>query len=193
MPQLPLPRPRIPLPGPDELSPAQRKVYDEVVKGPRGVLRGPLRAVLHRAELADKWQQLGELLRYRTSLPPRLSELAILVTARHWDSQFEWYQHAPIARKAGLPDAVIAAIANGQRPALAAADEIAVYGYAHELLARHVVDDACYASALSHLKETGIVELTALVGYYTMVAMMLNSQGIPLPEGLPSPLPEIAR
>ena len=76
--------PRIPLPPVEELNPEQRQVYDAVVAGPRGVVRGPMRAALHNAELADKWQQLGELLRYRTSLPPRLSELAILVTARHW-------------------------------------------------------------------------------------------------------------
>ena len=86
--------PRIPLPTPDVMTPEQRKVYDSIVKGPRGTLVGPLRAALHRPELADKWQQFGELLRYRTSLPPEISEIAILVTARRWLSQVEWHMHA---------------------------------------------------------------------------------------------------
>src|SRR5919204_6858817 len=86
--------PRISLPNPDTMTPEQRRVYDAIVKGPRGTLVGPLRAALHRPELAEKWQQLGELLRYRTSLPPQISEIAILVTARRWRSQVEWHMHA---------------------------------------------------------------------------------------------------
>src|ERR671935_1769837 len=99
--------PRISLPNPDTMTPEQRRVYDAIVKGPRGTLVGPLRAALHRPELAEKWQQLGELLRYRTSLPPQLSELAILVTARHCNCQLEWFIHAEMARKAGLADSII--------------------------------------------------------------------------------------
>lgn len=192
-PLLPLPKPRIPLPGPDELSPEQRKIYDDVVKGPRGVLRGPLRAVLHRAELADKWQQIGEILRYRTSLPPRLSELAILVTARESDAPFEWHAHEPPAQAGGVPQSAIDAICKGERPPKLADDEAAVYDYAMELKRHHNVSDATHARVVKHLGVVGVVELTALVGYYTMVAMMLNSQGIPLPEGLPSPLPVLKR
>ena len=93
---------RIPLPTPETMTPEQRRVYDAVVSGPRGALRGPLLRALHRPELADKWQQLGELLRYRTSLPPRLSELAILVTARHCNCELEWHIHEEMALKAGL-------------------------------------------------------------------------------------------
>jgi 4-carboxymuconolactone decarboxylase len=84
------------------MTPEQRRIYESIVNGPRGTLVGPLRAALHRPELADKWQQLGELLRYRTSLPPHISEIAILVTARRWNSQVEWHMHAIAAAKAGV-------------------------------------------------------------------------------------------
>ena len=184
---------RIPLPAVEEFTPEQRRVYDAVVAGPRGVMRGPLRAVIHRAELADKWQQLGELLRYRTSLEPRLSELAILVTARHWDSQFEWFAHVPPARKAGLGEELIKNIRLGKRPVLQRIDERAVYDYAIELLERHQVSNSTYDQTLSILKIVGIVELTALVGYYSMVAMTLNAHEIPLPEGASPPLPARTR
>ena len=132
----------------DDMTPDQQRVHQEIISGSRGKIVGPLRAALHNPELADRMQRLGELLRFRTGLPPRLSELAILVTARHWDAQFEWYQHAPIAQKAGLPDAVIAAIARGERPALQAEDEVAVHDYTRELLATHFVGDANYQRAL---------------------------------------------
>src|SRR6266516_4609410 len=125
--------PRIPLPSPEELTPEQRKVYDAVVGGRRGKLVGPLRAALHNAELADKWSQFGELLRYRTSLPPRLSELAILVTARHFDCQLEWQQHEPPALKNGVPADAVGAIREGRRPKLDKEDEAAVYDYSREL------------------------------------------------------------
>ena len=91
---------RIAFPTPETMSPEQRRVYDTVVSGPRGVVVGPLRAALHSPELADCWQQLGAFLRYRTCLPPRLNELAILVTARRWNSELEWVVHAEAALKA---------------------------------------------------------------------------------------------
>jgi len=181
--------PRIALYPMADMSPEQRAVFDSVVKGPRGVLRGPLRAALHRAELADKWQQLGELLRYRTSLPPRLSELAILVTARHWDSQFEWHAHEPMAAAAGLALPVIEAIRWARVPTFTAEDEAAVYEYVVELLERHVSSEAHYQRALQRLEAVGLVELTALIGYYSMVALTLNAHEIPMPAGTPDPLP----
>jgi 4-carboxymuconolactone decarboxylase len=181
--------PRIPLfPLPD-MTPEQQAVVDAIVKGPRGKLVGPLRAALHRPELADKWQQLGELLRYRTSLPPRLSELAILVTARHWDSQFEWYAHEPVAVAAGLARPVIDAIRRGAAPVFGNADEAVVYQFALQLLERHAAGDDCYHDAWQVLQTVGIVELTALIGYYSMVALTLNAHEIPLPSGTPPPLP----
>jgi 4-carboxymuconolactone decarboxylase len=169
---------RIPLPGVEELTPAQRRVYDEVVAGPRGKVVGPLRAVIHWPELADHWQKLGALLRFKTELPPKLSELAILVTARAWESKFEWHAHEPIARKAGVGDEVIAAIRDGRRPALADPDEQAVYDFAAEMHATHTVSAPTYARVLERFGTLGVVQLTALLGYYTMVAMTLNAHEI---------------
>lgn len=179
---------RIPLFPLEKMTTEQQRVYDAVVSGPRGVVVGPLRAALHRPELADKWQQFGEILRYRTCLPPRLSELAVLVTARHWTSQLEWQQHAPAALKGGLAPAVIEAIRNGQRPAFTQEDEAAVYEYSLQLQERRSIDDKAYQKTLEILDVQGVVELTALIGYYTMVAMTLIAHQIPLPEGAAPPL-----
>ncbi|WP_332683304.1 carboxymuconolactone decarboxylase family protein [Bosea sp. (in: a-proteobacteria)] len=179
---------RIPLPTPATMTPEQRRVYDTVVSGPRGVLRGPLLAALHRPELADKWQQFGELLRYRTSLPPRLSELAILVTARRWNCQLEWYLHESVAREAGLSGAIIAAIAQGRRPEAAEPEEYEIHDYCAELQETRTVGEEAYQRVLKRWGTVGVVELTALVGYYTMVAMTLNVHEIPLPEGATPPL-----
>jgi hypothetical protein len=101
--------PRITLPAPDTMSPEQRAVYDKIVSGPRGRIQGPLRAALHNAELADKWQALGALLRYGTTLPPRLSEIAILVTGRACNSPFEWYAHRAEGEKAGIEQPILEA------------------------------------------------------------------------------------
>jgi 4-carboxymuconolactone decarboxylase len=180
---------RIPLLTLEQMSPEQRRVHDAVVSGPRGAMVGPLRAALHNPELADRWQQLGALLRYRTSLPPRLSELAILVTARHWDCQYEWHAHERHARAAGLPDSVIEAIRRGAHPAFESAEDEMIYRYAVELHRTRFVSDATYARVLERFGAPGAVELTALLGYYAMVAMTLNAHELPLPEGAAPPLP----
>jgi 4-carboxymuconolactone decarboxylase len=185
--------PRIPFVTPDTaMTPEQRKVYDAVASGPRGIVQGPLLAALHRPELADKWQQLGELLRYRTTLPPRLSEIAILVTAQRWRCQLEWHLHAGFALKAQVPQSVIDDIHAGRRPATADAQELAVYEYAAELQERRVVSEETYRRALDHWGVVGVVELTALIGYYTMVAMTLNAHEFPLPAGVEPPFAPIA-
>ena len=183
---------RIPLFPLEKMTEDQRRVYDAVVSGPRGVLVGPLRAALHRPELADKWQQFGEILRYRTSLPPRLSELAILVTARHWTSQLEWQQHAPAALKGGLAKEIVEAIRTGKRPVFEKEDEAAVFDYSFELQNTKAVQDSTYQRTLGLIGVQGVVELTALIGYYTMVAMTLIAHEVPLPAGAApelSPLP----
>jgi 4-carboxymuconolactone decarboxylase len=181
--------PRISLPSPEAMNTDQRRVYDKVVAGPRGKVVGPLRAALHNAELAERWQALGELLRYRTSLSSRLSELAILVTGRACESPFEWQAHRVEAVKAGIEAPIIEALLAKQLPSGLRADDEAVVRYAIELNQSNSVSDATYAAALTHLGETGVVELTALVGYYTMVAMTLNAHEIPLPEGVQPAFP----
>ena len=179
---------RIPLFPLDVMTPDQQRVYDAIVAGPRGKVEGPLRVALHAPRLADAWQALGAELRFRTSLPPRQSELVILIVARHWTSQFEWYSHEPIARKAGVADDVVAALRAGREPAFAADDQQIVYDYTTELLRDHAVGEVTYQRALDRLGTVGIVELTALVGYYVMVAMTLNAHELPLPDGAAPPL-----
>ncbi len=174
------------------MTPEQRKVHDAVASGPRGKVQGPLLVALHRPELADKWQQLGELLRYRTSLPPRLSEIAILVTAQRWRCQLEWYLHEGFALQAQVPRAVVDDIRAGRRPATANVEELAVYEYAAELHDRRAVSAQTYRGALDRWGVVGVVELTALVGYYTMVAMTLNAHEFPLPVGVEPPFAPLA-
>jgi 4-carboxymuconolactone decarboxylase len=180
---------RIPLFPMEQMTAEQRRVYDEVASGPRGKVEGPIRAALHRPDLADKWQQLGAALRYGTSLPPRLSELAILLTARAWDSQFEWYAHEPHALRAGLAREVVDAIRTGKTPSFSNDEDQAVHDYVTELQRTRHVSEATYQRALSLFDVIGVVELTSLTGYYSMVAMTLNAHEIPLPEGAELPLP----
>ncbi len=180
--------PRIPLPAPEQMSPAQRAVHDAVVSGPRGQMVGPLRAVIHSPDLAGRWSRLGEFLRYSTCLPPQLNELAIIATGRRWNSQIEFHIHAQAARAAGLDPAIIEAIRLGQPPGFALAEEFEVYEFARHLHATGTVPDAEYAAVERRWGARGVVELTAVIGYYTMVSMTLNVHEIPLMEGVEPPL-----
>ena len=176
--------PRLTLPAPEAMSPEQLAVYQKVVSGPRGKIEGPLRAALHNAELADRWQALGALLRYGTSLTPQQSELAILVTGRHCRSPFEWFAHRREATKLGFTDELFDDLLACRKPAGLDAVQSAVHDYAAELCRHYSVSATTHATAVAVLGEKGVVELTALVGYYTMVAMTLNAHEIPLPEGV---------
>jgi len=184
--------PRITLPEPDAMDADQRRVYDKIVSGRRGRIQGPLRAALYNADLADRWQALGELLRYNTTLTPRQSELAILVTGRACQSPFEWYAHRLEAERIGIEPQVIEAILARSVPPGLPADEAVIVQVATELNRFKSVTDGTYADALARLGERRLVELTALVGYYTMVAMTLNAHEIPLPDDVrPAfPLPQ---
>ncbi len=177
--------PRITLPEPNTMDATQRRVHDKIVAGRRGKVQGPLRAALHNAELADRWQALGELLRYNTTLTPRQSELAILVTGRACQSPFEWYAHRLEAERVGIEQHVIEAILAQTAPTLPDTTDAVIVQFAIELNRHNSVSDGTYADALARLGERTVVELTALVGYYTMVAMTLNAHEIPLPEGVP--------
>jgi 4-carboxymuconolactone decarboxylase len=181
--------PRLPLPGPEQLSPEQRAVFDKVVAGPRGRVQGPLRALIHSPELAARWSELGEYLRYRISLPAKLKELAIITVGRRWSAQVEWHVHSRAALAAGLGADIVAAIRDGEAPAFADPDEALVYGYTRELQLHGTVSAALHAAAHDRFGLAGVVELTALIGYYTMVSLVLNAHEIPLPEGA---VPEIA-
>jgi len=185
--------PRFPPLTPDEMTPAQREVADAIASGPRGGLRGPFQAWLRSPALADRLQKVGEYLRFSSSVPRRLNELAILVTARAWDAEFEWYAHHRLALEAGLDPAVAADIAEGRRPASMQADEAVVYDFCTELRATHRVSDATLAATLDLLGEQGVIDLIAVSGYYDLVSMTLNVAEVALPDGLPPPLKPLAR
>ncbi|CAB3827376.1 MULTISPECIES: carboxymuconolactone decarboxylase family protein [Achromobacter] len=179
---------RIPLPTPDTMTDDQKRVYEKIVSGPRGRLVGPLRAALHSPELAERWQALGALLRFGTSLAPRVSELAIVVTARRWNSQIEWHIHAQAARAAGISDAVLDAIRARETPVFDNPDDAVVYEFARQIQETGEVDPDLYAQAVARWDAVGVVELTAVIGYYTMVSMTLNAHEIPMPDDAPPPL-----
>jgi 4-carboxymuconolactone decarboxylase len=185
--------PRFPPLTPAQMTPEQRKVADAIASGPRGGLRGPFQAWLRSPELGDRLQKVGEYLRFSSAVPRRLNELAILITARAWDAQFEWYAHHRLALEAGLDPAVAADIAEGRRPASMRADEAVVYDFCTELRATRRVGDATLAAALELLGEHGVVDLIAVSGYYDTVSMTLNVAEVALPDGMPPPLKPLAR
>ena len=175
---------RIPAVKPESLSPEQRKIYDAIAGGPRGSVRGPFLALLHAPELTDKVQALGEYLRYKTSFPPRLNELAIIVTARHNNSPYEFQAHARLALEAGVSQAIVDAIAAKRRPEFADPDQALVHDYAVEINATRNASDSIYQKVLERFGTAGIVELTVLCGYYTLMAMTLNAHQVPMPAGV---------
>lgn len=180
--------PRIRLPSIDDMTPEQREVHDEVVTGVRGKLVGPLRAVLHSPDLARRWSRLGEFLRFSTCLPKKLNELAIIVTGRRWNSQLEFLIHAEAGLAAGLDPASIEAIRLAQAPEFHDEAEADIYEFARTLQQSGDVDPALHTAVTKRWGERGVVELTGVIGYYTMVSMMLNAQQIPLPDGAAPPL-----
>ena len=179
---------RFPTLTPQQMSPAQRAAAAEISAGPRGEVRGPFLALIHNAELARRVQALGEHLRFRSKLPPKLLELAVLVTARRWSCQFEWFMHEKLARKAGLDERIIAAIGQAQLPKHMGKEESLVHAFCLQAHTTGHVDDATFAAAKDLFGLDGVLELLALNGYYSMMAMVLNSSGIPLPEGAAPPL-----
>ncbi len=187
---------RIPEPNPDRMSEDQRAVYEEIVSGPHARVIGPFPAWLHSPDLARRIRAVSEFIRFRSSLPPRLTELAILVTGRFWKAEFEYYAHAALARKAGLDDAIIDAIARRQRPDFAKSgtsengDDELVYDICSELFETRRLGDSTYRRAVETLGLQALVELVATAGYYSMVSLTLNAFDVPLPPGEPSPFPD---
>ncbi len=170
-----------------ELSAEQKRTYDEIAGSRRGGVRGPYRIWLRNPALADRTQRLGELLRFETSLAPRIRELAILITARFWSAQFEWHAHEPHAAEAGLGEDIITAIRERRRPDFTDDSDQVVYDVCTELYETHRLSDATYAAAVACLGELTVIELVALGGYYSMIALTLNAFEAPLPEGAPPP------
>ena len=159
----------------ESLTTEQAKVHRAICSGPRGEVRGPLAIWLHRPTLADKAQQLGQYCRYDSSLPPRLSELAILVTARIWRSEFEWQSHETPAREAGLADTVISALSNDEEPAFTQDDESVVYRVTRELNLNRKVSNDLYREAEQLLGRDALIDLVGVLGYYSLISMTINA------------------
>jgi 4-carboxymuconolactone decarboxylase len=186
--------PRMPAIPEDKQTPEQRKVVADIVAGPRGALVGPFIPLMRSPEFMARLQKTGEYLRFNSAFEPRLSELAILITARMWTQNFEWVHHRPIAEKAGLRPALIDALAEGRRPDAMAMDEAAIYDFLDELGRTRAVSDATYRRAVAMFGEKGVIDLVGIHGYYSLLAMVLNVSQAPLPDGLkpglgPLPIP----
>jgi 4-carboxymuconolactone decarboxylase len=191
---------RFPILQPDQMNAEQKKLLETLLAGPRGggdaspeavqkMLRGgPFNAWMRSPDLGNRLQNVGEYIRYRTSLPLRLNEFAILITAREWTSQYEWYAHYPLAMKAGLDARLSDELAFGVRPSAMRDDEAAVYDFCTQLHRTRKVDDATFDRALALFGEQGVVDLVGVSGYYTAVAMTLSVAQVMPPAGVPLPL-----
>ena len=169
----------------EALSPQQQRVYDELTAGPRKSVPPPHQVWLNSPVLCDTAQQLGVHCRFSSSLPPHLSELAILVTGRHFRAAYEWWAHARLAREAGVSDDVIEAIRTGAKPDFSGADprSAIVVKAAREMIATHRLSDATFQQADSELGRQGLVDLVGIVGYYCLVSLTLNVFEIQVPDG----------
>jgi 4-carboxymuconolactone decarboxylase len=184
-----------------EMTPEQRAVADAIMKGPRASVGSPAAAAgatslsspfnvwNRKPELADRLQKVGEYIRFRSSLPPRLNEFAILIVARRWSSQYEWFAHHRLAMAGGLDPAVAEDLKFGRVPANMKPDEQVVYDFSNEMHERHGVSDAMYKRGVDALGEQGIADLIAVNGYYVLVAMTVNVDRTPIPNGGAPPLP----
>jgi 4-carboxymuconolactone decarboxylase len=171
------PAPRLAVLTDEQLNPPQRALMDALRSGPRGkslTIRGPFIAFLHAPAFGDLAQRLGAHCRYKTALPPRLSELAILCTGRFWRAQFEWSAHEPMALKAGVLPRTVRDIKAGRAPAAAPKDERAIHDLVRELYRTRRVSDRTYKRVHVFLGDGGMVELVGILGYYAMISMTLN-------------------
>lgn len=179
--------PRIAPLDPATLTDEQRPVHDAIVAGPRGRVEGPLRVWLESPALADRAQALGAFCRYDSALPPRLSELAIIVTGAFWRAGFEFFVHAALAEKAGISPAAIEAIRTGDKPVFEQDDERAVHAFAQELLTTRRASDATYARAKDVLGTRGVVDLVGIIGYYGLISLTINAFEVDVPAPAADP------
>lgn len=181
---------------PDQLTPAQKAWAEEIAPPPRNanITKAPYRAYVRNPDLAPKLSALSDYLRWKTSLPPRLSELAILIAARHWTAQYEWFAHYPLAMKAGLDPAVASSIAAGVRPEKMKDDEAALYDLAMALYRDKKVSDPVYKAAVEKFGERGIMDIIGIIGYYDLVSMTLITMQADAPNNSSvPPLPALSK
>jgi 4-carboxymuconolactone decarboxylase len=187
--------PRIPT---DQLTPEQRALAAAIQGGPRAAvpgrdnsIGGPFNPWLRSPAIGDRLQALGAQLRFHSSIPAALNEFAILITAREWSSQYEWYAHHRLAMAAGLPASVAADLAQGKRPEGMNEDQRLVYEFCTELHRTRFVSDATFAAVKQRFGEQGVIDLIAVSGYYVAVSMTLNTARVGLPDGVAPPLPPL--
>ena len=180
---------------PDQLTPAQKDYADLIAAPPRNAkfVNPPYRAYIRNPDLAPKLSALSEYLRWNSSLPPRLSELAILITARQWTAQYEWFAHYPLALKGGLDPKVAGDIALGKRPETMKDDEAALYDLVIALYRDKKVSDPVYRAALEKFGERGIMDIIGIIGYYDLVSMTLITMQAEAPNDSVPPLPVLAK
>jgi 4-carboxymuconolactone decarboxylase len=174
----------------ERLNAEQKAAAQAVIDGPRGALYGPFVPLIRSPELMDAAQRMGAYLRYRSAIGTRLSELAILVTARQWNQKVEWAIHAPLALENGIAATIVEAVAGRRRPDGMAQDEALVHDFCIELHQARRVSDATYAAALACFGEQGVVDLLGINGYYTFLSMVMNGAQTAAPASSAAPLPE---
>ncbi len=175
---------------PEKLSVEQKSIYDDILKSRNGSFGGPFAPWLLSPVMADRAQKLGAFCRYDSSLSPRLTELAILITARHWRANVEWFIHAPIAEAAGLAPNIIASLHLDEQPNFRRDDEALIYDLATALYRDKRIEKDLYVRAIEEFGEAMIVELIGILGYYALVAMTLNTFEVEVPEMIVAPFPD---
>src|ERR1700744_177112 len=185
--------PRFPKVTMEQLNAEQQAVASEVLKQSSAGLGGPYGMLIKSPELLKRYLLMTEYLRQKTSLPHRLNEMAILLEARLWDAQYEWWAHEPLARKAGVPDAVIEDIRAGKRPAAMQPDEAIVYDVVTEILNKRQLSDETFAKAKQTLGEQQVVDLVAVTGFYVMVSAVVIAGRIEIPGGGAPPMPVLVK
>ena len=177
----------------DQMTDAQKKAASEFAEGRGYAVRGPFAAMLRSPEVMLRAKAMGDYVRFKSTIPTQLNELAILITARQWCQNYEWQAHRPLAEKAGIRPEIAQAIADGRRPSSMSSDEEIVYDFSMELHTNKSVSDATYKRALAKFGEQGIIDLTAANAYYTFNAMMLNVARTALPAGVKAELQSFPR
>ena len=165
----------------DKMTAAQRKAAEEMTAGPRKGVKGPFVPLLRSPELMDRLQKVGEYLRFGSSLDQRISEFVMLVVAREWTQQFEWFVHVPLGRKAGIAEETIAALAEGRRPPAMSEHEQAAYDFCEELFRTKGVSETTYRRAVAAFGEHGVIDMIGVAGYFTTVSMVMNVAHSPPP------------
>jgi 4-carboxymuconolactone decarboxylase len=185
---------RFPIIQPEQMNAEQKKLFETLIAGPRAqnyggeaakrvLSGGPFNAWMRSPEVGMRLQAVGEHIRFKSSIPKHLNELAILVTAREWTSQYEWFAHHILAMKAGLDPKIADAVAAGKRPDTMKDDEAAIYDFCTQLHRNKKVDDATFNKVKALFGEQGVIDLVAVSGYYVAVSMTLNVAQVPVPDG----------